>query len=309
MAPLLSNTLFGPHQGVCPFMLVDDPIQSLSELALDIEAYLSWQTLCGAQLLPVGGPALPPPPEALPPEPAQTFRPPASQAPTASEPAPAPAAPQPAPAPVLQPAAQPRVHKARALTNQWSHFVNAPRKAPTGAEALQELTDRIGPGAICSACRNRLIPSRGKGLEPILVVSGQTLVKDASLMLAAMVRNVLKIEPSSVFVIQVHHRCRSFYKPGQGELPSDCGHLLRAQIKLMKPRLMLILGREASRALLPPQRIQIGRGRWVDYRTIDGALPSLMTFHPNFLVLNPDHKRHAFEDLKMFKARMDKELS
>jgi uracil-DNA glycosylase len=34
-----------------------------------------------------------------------------------------------------------------------------------------------------------------------------------------------------------------------------------------------------------------------------------MTFHPNFLVLNPDHKRHAFEDLKMFKARMDKELS
>jgi DNA polymerase len=84
---------------------------------------------------------------------------------------------------------------------------------------------------------------------------------------------------------------------------------LRAQIKLMKPRLMLILGREASRALLPPQRIRIGRGRWVDYRTIDGTLPSLMTFHPNFLVLNPDHKRHAFEDLKMFKARMDKELS
>lgn len=294
-------------------MLEDDPLQLLADLVTDVEAYLSWQGLCGAQLLPIGGPELPPPPE-FEDEPAQraSFQPPPRSQPSRPPRAARPPAPAPAPAPAVKSVAPPKPVAAppspRKLTNAWAKFVEAPRKAPTGAEGLKDLADRIGPGAVCSSCSNALHFPRGRGTTPILFVSGQPFVPDASRMLAAMVKNVLKCEPGSVFALQVNHRCRSFFRPGQGELPRDCGHLLRAQITMMKPRLMMILGREASRALLSPQRLQIGRGRWVEYRTAEGPLPSLMSYHPNFLVQNPQHKRHAFEDLKMFHARMAKDL-
>jgi uracil-DNA glycosylase family 4 len=283
----------------------DDPLQLLADLVTDVEACLAWQALCGAQLLPIGGPDLPPPPE--PPAPAAPdFRPPPPQrtAPprpkTPSRPTTKPTA-KPAVKPAA-PAAKPAV--SRKLTGAWARVVEAPREEQTGAAALKALADRIGPGKICGSCQNALQHTRGQGTSPVLVVSGEPLVPDASRMLAAMIKNVLKIEPSGVFAVQVNHRCRSFFRPGQGELPRDCGHLLRSQLGLMKPRVMMVLGREASRALLAPQRLQIGRGRWVDYRTADGVLPALMTYHPNFLVQNPDHKRHAFEDLKLFRARM-----
>lgn len=288
-------------------MLEDDPLQLLADLVTDVEAYLSWQGLCGAQLLPIGGPELPPPPE-LPDQPAErpSFQPPPRE-PRAARPRPAPA-PAPAPSPVVAAAPAPEPAAERKLTGAWAKFVEAPRKALTGAEGLKELADRIGPGAACSSCSNKFYFPRGRGTTPILFVSGETFVPDAARMLAAMVKNVLLVEPGSVFALQVNHRCRSFFRPGQGELPRDCGHLLRAQIALMKPGLMMILGREASRALLSPQRIQIGRGRWVEYRTADGPLPALMSYHPNFLVQHPKHKRHAFEDLKMFRARMAADL-
>jgi len=295
-------------------MLEDDPLQLLADLVTDVEAYLSWQGLCGAQLLPVGGPALPPLPEAPAEAPARPQFQPREDRPRsrpAPAPAPAPTA-SPAPAPIRPaPVAStvPRAHKPRALSGAWAKIVSAPRKKAVGAAGIKELADRIGPAAVCKECRNPMHIARGRGTTPILFVSGQTFVPDAAKMLAAMVKNVLKTEPGGVFAVQVNHRCKTFFRPGQGELPQDCGHLLREQMILMKPRLMMILGREASRALLSPRRVQIGRGRWVDYSTTDGPVPALMSYHPNFLVQNPQHKRHAFEDLKMFHARMQADLA
>ena len=68
---------------------------------------------------------------------------------------------------------------------------------------------------------------------------------------------------------------------------------------------MLALGRDASRVLFSPQQAQIRRGHWASYPTKQGPLPTLMTFHPNFLLQHPANKGHAFTDLKAFRTRMD----
>lgn len=292
----------------------DDPLQDLIELVLDVEAVMDWRRCCGAQSMPTGGPDLPPPPADLPNVSSRTRptsdNPPSFTAPKArvrpQRPSPvapkrnsASAAPKAAPTPSTSSAPV-----ARTLTNAWQQVVQAPKSQSSGEMGLKALTESLGEGARCSFCENPFLPPRGKGTTPILIVNGQPLVPDASKMLAAMMRNVLDLEPSTVTVLHLHPRCRSFFRTEQGDTPRDCGHLFRRQVALIRPQVMLILGREASRALLSPQRIQLGRGRWVDHRTAAGGIPTLMTFHPNFLTMNPEHKRQAFDDLKLFKARM-----
>ncbi|MEL6349363.1 MAG: uracil-DNA glycosylase family protein [Myxococcota bacterium] len=288
----------------------EDPLHLLADLIDDIAAHLEWRAACGAQLLPVGGPDLPPLPA---PEPEPDRR------------APAPPGPPQARSPQRQPTQRPPQHAApnpprslapqakkpsappqkRTLSSPWEKLVNAPKKTLTGPAGVRHLASRVGTSAVCQTCRNRLLVGDGEGASPIAIISGQTFVPEADMMLTRMLKHVLRVDRRQAFVIHLHHRCKSFYRPGPADPIRDCGALLREQLLALRPRLMLALGSEGSRALLSPRRIQVRRGVWVDYRVGDLSLPTFMTFHPNFLVQHPENKRHAFSDLKAFRERMD----
>ena len=82
--------------------------------------------------------------------------------------------------------------------------------------------------------------------------------------------------------------------------------ILRRHIELAKPRAVLVMSGVAAKALLDTNvGITQLRGHWVDQMVGDHKLALLPTFNPAYLLRYPAHKRMAWADLLMFKAKID----
>jgi DNA polymerase len=83
----------------------------------------------------------------------------------------------------------------------------------------------------------------------------------------------------------------------------QCMPFLHAQIAAIAPRIIVALGRPAANQLLGTDApISALRGRFHDYAraTSDGVSLKIMpTFHPAYLLRDPDKKRAAWSDLKL----------
>lgn len=84
-----------------------------------------------------------------------------------------------------------------------------------------------------------------------------------------------------------------------------CEPFLFQQIDIIKPKVIVALGKFAAQALLrtldPISRL---RGRVYDYR---GA-KLIPTFHPAYLLRNPASKREVWEDMKLVKKLLNSRL-
>ena len=84
-----------------------------------------------------------------------------------------------------------------------------------------------------------------------------------------------------------------------------CLPYLERQIALVKPKLLVALGRPAALALLNTDlNIGAARGRRFDYK----GIPVVVTYHPAYLLRNPQDKGKAWADL-CFAARLMTELA
>jgi DNA polymerase len=81
-----------------------------------------------------------------------------------------------------------------------------------------------------------------------------------------------------------------------------CFSFLEAQINILKPKMILCMGKISSNKMLN-QESPIGtlRGQIFEYNNI----PLMVTYHPSALLRNEQLKRPAWDDLKMFKAKLD----
>jgi uracil-DNA glycosylase len=82
-------------------------------------------------------------------------------------------------------------------------------------------------------------------------------------------------------------------------------------IALVRPKVLVLAGGTAARALLPPgPGISRLRGRWFDLAIpgLDQPVPTLPIFHPAFLLRAPERKREAWRDLLALRARLDELL-
>lgn len=98
-------------------------------------------------------------------------------------------------------------------------------------------------------------------------------------------------------------KCRP---PGNRDPKDDevaaCSPYLDRQIDLVKPEVLVALGKPASHRLTGTRKpISALRGRWVSYR----GIPLMPVFHPAYMLRTPSAKREAWEDLKKIKARLD----
>ncbi len=78
----------------------------------------------------------------------------------------------------------------------------------------------------------------------------------------------------------------------------SCGPYLRRQIELLKPRIIVTLGRIAAQNLLQTET-PIGKLRGREYEYEDTAIPVVATYHPAYLLRSPGQKRKAWEDLQL----------
>jgi DNA polymerase len=78
--------------------------------------------------------------------------------------------------------------------------------------------------------------------------------------------------------------------------------ILHRQIALIRPRLILVLGRVAATTLLGRQAsLSSLRGVFHDYH----GIPLLVTYHPAALLRDPKWKRPTWDDVRMLRARYD----
>jgi uracil-DNA glycosylase family 4 len=127
--------------------------------------------------------------------------------------------------------------------------------------------------------------------EPFVGAAGQLLDR----MLQAIGLTRASAEPARQVYIANTLKCR----PPRNRNPEPdelalCSAFLRRQIELVQPRLLLAMGRFAVQSLLDSSE-PIGRLRGRVHRV--GERPTVVTYHPAYLLRNPADKARAWADL------------
>jgi uracil-DNA glycosylase family 4 len=127
-------------------------------------------------------------------------------------------------------------------------------------------------------------------------LKGIPFVGRAGQLLTDIIEKGLKIPRGDVYIANVI-KCR----PPQNRNPepdevATCEPFLFQQIDIIKPKVIVALGKFAAQTLLrtldPISKI---RGRIFDYR----GSKLIPTFHPAYLLRNPSSKREVWEDMKL----------
>jgi DNA polymerase len=125
---------------------------------------------------------------------------------------------------------------------------------------------------------------------------GEPFVGRAGQLLNAMLRAV-GLAREQVYIANVL-KCRP---PGNrdpsGSEAAECLPYLEQQITLLKPKIMLAVGRISAQNLLRSDA-PLGRLRLTVHRFGSSHVPLIATYHPAYLLRTPGDKRKAWEDLK-----------
>ena len=76
-----------------------------------------------------------------------------------------------------------------------------------------------------------------------------------------------------------------------------CEHYLFRQIELLRPKIILAVGRIAAQNLLKTDT-PIGKLRGQLHSYGPQAIPVVVTYHPAYLLRSPSEKRKAWDDLQ-----------
>jgi uracil-DNA glycosylase family 4 len=125
---------------------------------------------------------------------------------------------------------------------------------------------------------------------------GEPFVGRAGQLLNSMLR-AIGLSREQVFIANVL-KCRppGNRDPAPQEI-AECLPYLERQIALIKPKIMLAVGRIASHALLQTD-VPLGRLRQQVHAFGASRVPLVVTYHPAYLLRTPADKRKAWEDLK-----------
>lgn len=105
-----------------------------------------------------------------------------------------------------------------------------------------------------------------------------------------------------------------FWRPPGNRTPTPaeqaiCAPFVERMIALTKPRMLLLAGGASAKSMLKREEgILTLRGRWLEWKSADGALelPAMPTLHPAFLLRQPGAKKKAWSDLLTLTERLDR---
>jgi DNA polymerase len=188
------------------------------------------------------------------------------------------------------------------------------RPAPPASASWQALADEV---RACTACglqvsRTQTVFGVGDQHAELLVVGeapgaeedrlGAPFVGRAGLLLNAMLK-AMGSPRERVFIANVL-KCRP---PGNRDpSPAEvacCLPYLHRQIALLRPRLMLAVGRIAAQNLLATET-PIGQLRGKLHAFGPQRIPLVVTYHPAYLLRSPGEKRKAWKDLAFARAEL-----
>jgi uracil-DNA glycosylase family 4 len=230
-----------------------------------------------------------------------------------------PAEPRPAAAPATQVSARPRADWRKNLppipgpgivvTSSAPQLLDATPTYPT----LEAVAEAIRACRQCVLCEGRTntVPGEGNPLARLMCVgegpgetedrTGRPFVGKAGDLLSEILA-AIELPREAVFIANVV-KCR----PPQNRKPlpdeaAACLPYLRAQIALIRPKVLLALGATAAEALLGARR-SLGDMRGQVHR-FDG-IPLVVTYHPAALLRNPNWKKPTWDDVRIARQLVD----
>ncbi len=195
------------------------------------------------------------------------------------------------------------------------------KKGSAGSEgSLSDIGMEIAACRACDLHKQRIYPVAGRGVQDVRVLivgdwlSGDVdghLPKDRILgveqdqMLSRMLE-AIQLVPEDVFITNVI-KCAvpASCHPAAAHVHC-CVSFLRRQIALLAPELICTMGMIAAKAVLGrSQSLSQLRGKFHTYETDAGLrVPVITTYHPTYLLQNPEMKKATWADLQFLAKRL-----
>jgi uracil-DNA glycosylase len=195
-----------------------------------------------------------------------------------------------------------------------SEFETAPVPVCDRQAVLADLAAKV---AVCTKChylaetRTQTVFGIGSPQSRLMFIGeapgaeedrlGEPFVGRAGQLLTDMITKGMGLSRDQVYIANVL-KCR----PPENRNPTpeesdNCSPYLEEQIAIIRPEFICLLGRVALSVLWKTSlSMNKARGRWHRYR----GIPTIVTYHPAYLLRKPDFKKEAWEDLQMLMKEM-----
>lgn len=179
-------------------------------------------------------------------------------------------------------------------------------------DSLERIREDIGDCKRCRLCqqRNTIVFGSGNARAQLVFVGegpgrdediqGLPFVGRAGKLLTQMIE-AMGLKREEVYICNVV-KCR----PPENRAPEPdemetCSPFLYRQLAVIQPKVIVCLGAIAFQALYgAKQSISRLRGQWLEFR----GIPMMATYHPAYLLRNPNAKGEVWEDLKKVMAHL-----
>ena len=135
-------------------------------------------------------------------------------------------------------------------------------------------------------------------------IQGRPFVGEAGLLLTKLIEK-MGFQRSDVYIANIV-KCRPPMNrdPEEDEIAA-CRSFIERQIDIIRPGVIVVLGRIALQTLFndPMLKITSARGKFIEFK----GIPVMPTFHPAYLLRNRDDKWKTWDDMQKVLEKMNRE--
>ncbi len=161
----------------------------------------------------------------------------------------------------------------------------------------------------------KLVFSDGNNQSKIMIIGegpgqkedeiGKPFVGDAGMLLNKML-SAINIHREKIYITNVVN-----YRPPKNRKPESAeiiryANFLRKHISIIDPKILILMGSTAMESLFGSNiKISKERGVWKNIIINNKTYLCMITFHPAYLLRQPDQKKYSWIDLKEIRKKID----
>ena len=203
------------------------------------------------------------------------------------------------------------------FNNKPINRIKTKPKVENKSKLLENLKEKISNIDNCELKNHatQLVFSDGTSESQMMIVGegpgqkedelGKPFVGDAGMLLNKMLM-AINIDRNKVYITNVvNYRPPNNRKPEPAEI-TRYSNYLREHISIIDPKILILMGSSAMEALFGSKiRISKERGVWKEVIVNQKTYLTMITFHPAYLLRQPDQKKYSWSDLKEIRKKID----
>ena len=203
------------------------------------------------------------------------------------------------------------------FNNKPINRIKTKPKVENKSKLLENLKEKISNIDNCELKNHatQLVFSDGTSESQLMIVGegpgqkedelGKPFVGDAGMLLNKMLM-AINIDRNKVYITNVvNYRPPNNRKPEPAEI-TRYSNYLREHISIIDPKILILMGSSAMEALFGSKiKISKERGAWKEVIVNQKTYLTIITFHPAYLLRQPDQKKYSWLDLKEIRKKID----